>query len=112
MQKPAILRINRQQIEEDLTRHAWQRMTARGMSLAAIEAAIEYGRAVHVRGATVSALGRKEVERCRRRGVDLSRYEGIHVVCSPKGMILTVYRNRDFRGLRPRYRRFKPVACR
>jgi hypothetical protein len=102
MQRPAILEKNFQGIDEDLTMHAWQRMTARRLSRDAVQAAIEYGRIVYVRGATICAIGRKEVSRFSRQGIDLSRYEGTQVVCAPEGTILTVYRNRDFRGLRSR----------
>jgi len=37
-----------------------------------------------------------------RRGIDLSHREGIQIACAPDGTILTAYRNRNFRGLRPR----------
>jgi hypothetical protein len=88
-----------------LTRHARQRSAARRVGVAAIEAALEYGRVFHVRGAEIHVIGRKEVFRYRRRGVDLREYEGVQVVCQPGGgLILTAYRNRDFRGLRPRRR--------
>lgn len=83
-----------------LTRHARARMMARRLSAAAIDAALQFGRAVYVRGARVHAIGRKEVNRYLRAGIDLSPYEGIQVVCTPGGIILTAYRNRDFRGLR------------
>ena len=44
----------------------------------------------------------QEVFRYRHHGVDLQEYEGVQVVCRPgSGFILTAYRNRDFRGLRP-----------
>ena len=88
-----------------LTMHASQRMSARGISQSAVRAVLEHGRVVHVRGAAVYAIGRKEVRCLQRHGIDLSPYEGIQVVCIPDGTILTTYRNRDFRGLRPRYRR-------
>ena len=65
---------------------------------------LNYGRVAHVRGATIYAVGRKEVERFARDGMDLSDVEGVQVVCSDSGVIMTVYRNRDFRGLRPRRR--------
>lgn len=90
---------------EMLTRHAAERMRARGLRPEAVAAAIAYGRVVHVRDADIHAIGRKEVESGKREGVDLSRYEGVQVVCSREGAILTVYRNRDLRGLRPRRRR-------
>jgi len=50
-------------------------------------------------------IGRNEVERLIRQGIDLRDYEGVHVVRSADGDIITVYRNRDLRGLRPRRRR-------
>ena len=85
-----------------LTTHASQRMSGRGLSTAAVTAALMFGRLIHVRGAQIHAVGRKEVEALRREGIDISRYEGVQAVCSPGGTaILTVYRNRDFRGLRP-----------
>ena len=89
----------------DLTRHAWQRMGGRSLSPEKVRRVLDYGRVAHVRGATVYALGRKEVERFAAVGVDLSDLEGVQVVCSDSGTIMTVYRNRDFRGLRPRRRR-------
>jgi hypothetical protein len=88
-----------------ITKHAWRRMTARRISGAALEAVMSYGRIAHVRSAKVYAIGRKEVERHQRDGVDLSSFEGIHVVCSLDGAIMTTYRNHNFRGLRPRRRR-------
>jgi hypothetical protein len=88
-----------------LTRHAWRRTSARRVAAAAIEAALAYGRVLHVRGAEIHVIGRKEVFRYRCHGIDLRRYEGIHVVCRPgSDFVLTAYRNRDFRGLRPHRR--------
>ncbi len=85
-----------------MTRHAELRTGARRCGLEAIEAALTYGRVVHVRGAEIHAIGRKEVIQFRCRGIDLRAFEGVQVVCQPGGgLVLTVYRNRDFRGLRP-----------
>ena len=99
-------------IAPNFTKHAWQRMTERGLSTAAIEAALDYGRIVHVRGAAIFAIGKKEVARCQSRGINISDLEGVQVVCKSDGMILTVYRNRDFRGLRPRRRHFRGLRLR
>jgi hypothetical protein len=90
------------QVRSTLTKHAVERMERRGLSSVAIAAVIGYGRVVRARGAEIHAIGRKEVEFYERTGIHLSCYEGIQVVCSPDGAILTVYRNRNFRGLRPR----------
>ncbi|MGK3982515.1 hypothetical protein WME99_05730 [Sorangium sp. So ce136] len=84
-----------------LTHHARQRMLHRGLKLEAVGVALLYGRVASVRGAVIHAIGRKEVRFYAREGIDLSRYEGVHVVCSSDGAILTAYWNHDFRGLRP-----------
>lgn len=93
------------QSEYSLTRHAWERMSGRGLSPAAVRLVLNYGRAAHIRGATIYVVGRKEVERYRQDGIELSPVEGVQVVCTDSGSILTVYRNRNLRGLRPRSRR-------
>ncbi len=89
-----------------ITRHAHERMKARRISETALSAVLEYGRVVYVRGAKIYVIGRKEVATFLRKGIELADFEGIHVVCSPEGSIMTTYRNRDFRGLRPRGRRY------
>lgn len=95
------------QAGQNITKHAWTRMSARRISQTALTAVINYGRVVYVRGAKIYVIGRKEVEAFLRKGIKLTDFEGIHVVCSPEGNILTTYRNRDFRGLRPRSRRYR-----
>lgn len=90
------------EFQPDLTKHARERMGARRLSPEAVETALDHGRIVRVRGAEIYAVGRREVEKLSRDGIDISRFEGVQVVCSPQGAILTVYRNRDFSGLRPR----------
>lgn len=89
----------------ELTRHAEYRMYGRGLSRAAIQAGLEWGRTVHVRGAEIYAIGRREISSAAHKGVDLSRLSGLQVVCHPDGAILTVYKNKDFRSLKPRRRR-------
>lgn len=83
-----------------LTHHARVRMDGRRISPAAVEAVLAHGRGVWIRGARVLALGHREVLAGARRGLDLRPFEGLQVVCSPEGDILTVYRNHDFRPLR------------
>ena len=95
-------------VPHQLTCHAAVRMNARRYRPETVEAVLAYGREAHVRGATICAIGRKEVDRARRAGLDLRDLEGIQVVCARDGSILTVYRNRDLRGLKPRHRREYP----
>ena len=94
-----------------LTKHAEERMATRGLRVNAINAALAFGRVVYVRGADIYAIGRKEIARYAEEGIDLSAYDGVQVVVTADGAILTVYRNRSFNGLRDRrtYRR-RPLA--
>ena len=95
-----------------ITKHAQARMHERRLSDETVSMVMTYGRLARVRGAEIYAVGRKEVEQYLAEGLDLSRFEGVQVVCSPDGAVLTVYRNKDFRGLRPRGgRRHYPLAA-
>ena len=105
MQEPARQSQGEPESSHRTTTHAVRRMHERSISEAAVRATLEHGRIVHVRGAAVHAIGHKEISRLGRRGIDVSHCEGIQIVCAPDGTILTAYRNRNFRGLRPRRRR-------
>ncbi|MCM8595104.1 DUF4258 domain-containing protein [Accumulibacter sp.] len=84
-----------------ITQHAWTRMSGRGLNCQTIDTVLSFGRVIHVRGAAIHVIGRKEVEKLARFGVDVGHCEGVQVVCTPDGSaILTVYRNSDFRGLK------------
>ena len=85
-----------------LTKHARARMNERRVTPEAIVTVKTYGRVAHVRGAEIYAVGRKEVKHFLAEGVDLRRVDGLQVVCSPDGSVLTVSRNSNFRGLRQR----------
>lgn len=86
-----------------ITQHAWTRMSGRSLNFQTVDAVLNYGRVVHVRGAAIHVIGKKEVEKLARFGVDLGGCEGVQVVCTPDGSaVLTVYRNSDFRGLKSR----------
>jgi hypothetical protein len=87
-------------LEHLVTNHATDRMAERGIPPEAIDKVLEYGREVPTRGGTVYAIGRKEVKRYARKGVDLVQYSGVQVVCTGHGAVLTVYRNHNFRQLR------------
>jgi len=84
-----------------LTEHAADQMCARRVNRDAVEKALKYGRVEFNRGAKIYAIGRKEVKYFKERNIDLIPYEGVQVVVSPEDEIITVYRNRSFRGLKP-----------
>lgn len=82
------------------------RIGSRGLGGPAVHAAMTWGRVIHTRGAEFRVIGRRQIAEVAKHGVDLREFEGVQVVCSPGGTdVITVYRNRDFRSLRPRRRR-------
>lgn len=85
-----------------LTLHATDRSRTRGISTEAIDAVMEYGKHRAIRGVDVYTLGWREVRFYAQSGLDLSRWEGVEVVCAHDGQILTTYRNNNPRALRDR----------
>ncbi len=87
-----------------LTQHGRNRACARRLSPEMMQAVFDFGREVHTRGAVIYVVGIKEVTQAKGLSIDISEVEGWHIVCSRGGDVITVYRNRDLRGLRPRHR--------
>lgn len=86
-----------------LTTHASARMGSRRISHEDVAVVMSYGRIYHVRGAVIYAMGRREVASCLNDGMLIAGINGLQVVCSLEDdTVITVYRNRDFRGLRRR----------
>lgn len=89
-----------------LTEHARTRMKARHIPYEAVAAVIEFGRVAQTRGATIFAIGRKEIDRYGKLHSALHRYDGLQIVCEGS-VIVTVYRNHDLSGLRKSKRQWK-----
>lgn len=83
-----------------LTKHAQLRGAQRGISDAAIDAALAWGRCFRSREVEVFRLDRRSVREAMARGVDVARYEGTHVVVGRGGVVVTSYRNRVGRRVR------------
>ncbi len=83
-----------------LTHHANYRSRTRCIPTYAIELVISYGKHRAIRGADVYTLGWREVQFQAQHGLDLTRWEGIEVVCANDGYVLTAYRNRNPHALR------------
>lgn len=97
-----------------LSRHACDRMNRRRLSGTGVDLVQQYGREVFARGAVFCFVGRKEVAAYADRA-DLTGVEGIHVLVSRDGMVITVYRNRGFhpnRYRKPNYRAARLRAAR
>ncbi|MGY0193514.1 DUF4258 domain-containing protein [Leptothrix sp. BB-4] len=84
-----------------LSHHAEVRMQQRGIRRNDIELAVQYGRRIHSKGLTYYVVGRKEVERHAQHGLDISSLSGLQVlVREEEGLVVTTYRNTDFRAIR------------
>ena len=79
--------------EYELSRHARWRMEERGIREGIIETVIRYGRCYFERGAEIYVVGSKEIRRHKKEGIDLSKLNGLHVVCAEDGTVMTAYRN-------------------
>ena len=83
-----------------ISRHALKRMDVRKIDEVGINIALEYGRIIYTRGAVIYALGIKENYQHAELGPISAKYEGLQVVCSLDGKVLTAYRNKNFKSLR------------
>ena len=87
-----------------LSEHALERMQQRRISHEAVFQTIAFGRISRGRGATIYVIGKKEVSEFAEDGIDLSDYEGVHVVMTRRGTVSTVYRTLSVPKLKPKKR--------
>lgn len=84
------------------THHALARMEQRAISHDAIAAALDWGRWWYSHGCLVFVLGRREIRKARRFGLDLSAYEGIRVVEDNSAIITAAHSHPG---------RYRPRVC-
>lgn len=84
------------------TTHALQRCRKRSIGKEAVEAVLEFGRCRFGRRVEIFTLRWRDVRRWAAYGYELSRFEGIEVICGNDGRIVTVYRKRNARASRNR----------
>jgi hypothetical protein len=82
-----------------LTSHARERMAERRIPESSIRRTLQCGRVLGRAGTLLYVVGREEIEWYRHQGMDLSKCDGVHVVCDTAGRVITTYRNRDRRDL-------------
>ena len=83
-----------------LTNHAAIRMQQRGISRAALQTVLTFGRRIRAKGLTFYVVGRKEVALYADHGVNLAKFEGMQVLVANDGMVVTTYRNRDLHAIK------------
>ena len=74
------------------TRHIWRRMQERRIPLRQVKAVLAYGSSRQSCSGVIREVRRREVERCALGGIALSGLEGIRVVHTLEGRVITVYR--------------------
>lgn len=79
----------------ELSMHSEKRMSQRGIGEDDILMVLNYGRLLHSRNAYIYVVGKKEVKEAQKEKVNLQKYEGIHVISTIDGTVLTVYRNKN-----------------
>lgn len=88
-----------------LTGHAQKRMQQRHITPHILAQVMRYGRTIYSRGATYRVIGRKEVAHLATAGIDLRAAEGVQVLLTNSGTVLTTFRSHDLRKIRPSKRR-------
>ncbi len=77
-----------------LTEHARLRMSQRGIRRSDLAEVLNLGCCRHTRGARYYFIGRKEVSRYARQGLDVRRLENLQVLLAPNSDdVITAYRN-------------------
>ncbi|MFY9180161.1 MAG: hypothetical protein WAO12_10360 [Venatoribacter sp.] len=81
------------------THHAITRASQRNITAAMISATLRFGRKTYQRGALFFSVGKKEIEKHSHKYALLNKMEGIHLVMSQTGEIITVYRDKTFKSI-------------
>ncbi len=94
---------NRLHVLPELTnsQHAQIREKQRGISQKQVLLAYQYGRMIHSRRAVYHVIGNKEIEKYGLIEPELKEMNGIQLVMSSNGTVLTAFRNKDLRKVRP-----------
>lgn len=83
------------------SQHAQIREGQRGISQKQVVLAYQYGRVIHSRRAIYHVIGNKEIEKYGSVEPELKAMNGIQLVTSSHGTVLTAFRNKDLRKIRP-----------
>lgn len=88
--------MNQNTVKLGYTHHAQVRAAQRGFSAKQVATILRYGRKRYQAGAVYYSIGRKEIAQYAKESPLLKQMNGMHVVTSLEGAILTMFRNRDF----------------
>jgi hypothetical protein len=83
------------------SQHAQIREGQRGISKKQVLLAYQYGRVIHARRAVYHVIGNKEIEKFDSIEPELKKMNGIQLVMSKNGTVITAFKNKDLRRVRP-----------
>lgn len=84
-----------------ITFHAEMRMNQRGICTDTLELILQFGRKIRSKGAIFYVIGKKEIQRYCQIEPKLRDMEGMQVLTSLEGSVITTYRNKNLRSIRP-----------
>lgn len=82
------------------TDHAKNRLSARRIDEEMFNIAILYGRRFYANSAEVYFVGKKEVEKARKAGIDIRKAEGLNIIVQDYGdekIVITAFRNHSLK---------------
>lgn len=88
--------MNPEQLFLGLTNHAVRRSSQRGIKTKHIANLLKFGRKNYQNGAIYYSIGNNEIERYKNICPALKEMNGMHLVSSLTGNIVTIFRNRNF----------------
>ena len=77
--------------------HAYKRREQRGIQRKKIAHLLRFGRKTYQNGSIYYSIGRKEIRKYQHICQDLKQMNGLHLVMSPNGIIITIFKNKNFR---------------
>lgn len=84
-----------------ITFHAEMRMCQRGICANTLELILQFGRKIRSKGATFYVIGKKEIQKYNTIEPKIKDMEGMQVLISAEGTVITTYRNKNLRSIRP-----------
>lgn len=98
--KAMTIYMNSEQFFLGLTNHAAKRSTQRGMKNKHIANLLRFGRKNYKNGAIYYSVGTKEISRYKDICPGLKEMNGMHLIVSINGNVITMFRNKSFRHIR------------
>lgn len=89
--------INPEHVFLGLTGHAVKRSSQRGMKTKHIANLLKFGRKNYQNGAIYYSIGKKEIAKYKDICPGLKEMNGMHLITSLTGTVITLFRNKDFR---------------